>query len=971
VGSAQIPQNGLVAYYPFDGNANDASGNGRNGVISGATFTNDRFGNAGKAILFDGNGAYVEIPGTESLNFETGGLSMSTWIRLDGSQSDRAIIGKHIPGDFNGYALTVTSDGLQFFVANYSYAAAKWTTTLGNNWHHLVGTYDGVSARLYLDGALVASAASSYTSTNSTTLKIGSWNTSGYPLYFIGAMDQIRIYSRALSISEVSSLYNEANSPPSSLTVVYNQIVSSSFPTIRSYVTVMTSNGSPVTGLSTSNFSVREDGVNETLTEVSSVGNAGTTISVALVVDRSGSMLGQSISDAKAAAMAFVNLLQTTDKSAVISFSDLVNVDCDFTTNKSTVVSAINGLTASGSTALFDAVYESVNRAALQSDRKAVIALTDGADNASTHTIDQAITQAKQQSVPIFTIGLGLTSGSTDEQNLQRIAQETGGQYYRSPSSSDLLQIYQQISQQLQNQYLITYSTHHPARDGSTRTVSISATYNNQTDTKQRTYTAPTSTGASIMSVVSSSVSSGSDFSVDIKVGDPSSVSNLFGVSFVLIYTNTSIVDYVSATAGPFLGSDLLFYPMADDPNGKVSVGISRKAPANGVSGSGVIVSVKFHVLSTAPNGSTITFTLTGIAANDPNGNQITLSPVGTSTNVASGLTVWPGDTNNDLKVDQADVLPIGLYWGSTGSARSNASSTWIAQTVTPWSTRNATYADANGDGVVNQADILPIGLNWGQVHTQTNEVPQFPVLTHVGGTPSLRVVGPSSVRGRSDFSVDVMAGDANNTVSNLFGISFVVDFAASRSFLQATGVTQGTFLGSDVVFFSQIDVNSGTVSCGITRKAGQGGINGTGTLARINMRIVNPTSVGAVTLSTRDIAANDPGGNALTLLQSSSSTLVAIDETTALPTVYQLSQNFPNPFNPSTRIRFVIPKTTHVLLAIVDALGRTEAVLVNGEKAAGSYETEWNASNAPSGIYFYRLQAGEFLETKKMILLK
>jgi hypothetical protein len=136
-------------------------------------------------------------------------------------------------------------------------------------------------------------------------------------------------------------------------------------------------------------------------------------------------------------------------------------------------------------------------------------------------------------------------------------------------------------------------------------------------------------------------------------------------------------------------------------------------------------------------------------------------------------------------------------------------------------------------------------------------------------------------------------------------------------------------------------------------------------------MRIVNPTSVGAVTLSTRDIAANDPGGNALTLLQSSSSTLVAIDETTALPTVYQLSQNFPNPFNPSTRIRFVIPKTTHVLLAIVDALGRTEAVLVNGEKAAGSYETEWNASNAPSGIYFYRLQAGEFLETKKMILLK
>ena len=85
----------------------------------------------------------------------------------------------------------------------------------------------------------------------------------------------------------------------------------------------------------------------------------------------------------------------------------------------------------------------------------------------------------------------------------------------------------------------------------------------------------------------------------------------------------------------------------------------------------------------------------------------------------------------------------------------------------------------------------------------------------------------------------------------------------------------------------------------------------------------------------------------------------------------YFLEDNYPNPFNPSTRIAFGIPKTTMVQLRVIDALGRDVATIVNGERSAGVYEVMWNASNVPSGIYFYRLQAGEFVETKKMIVLK
>jgi hypothetical protein len=85
----------------------------------------------------------------------------------------------------------------------------------------------------------------------------------------------------------------------------------------------------------------------------------------------------------------------------------------------------------------------------------------------------------------------------------------------------------------------------------------------------------------------------------------------------------------------------------------------------------------------------------------------------------------------------------------------------------------------------------------------------------------------------------------------------------------------------------------------------------------------------------------------------------------------FTLSQNYPNPFNPTTTVRYEIPELSIVTLKIYDVLGKEVATLVNGEKPVGSYATEINASNLPSGIYFYRLQAGSFVETKKMLLVK
>jgi hypothetical protein len=89
------------------------------------------------------------------------------------------------------------------------------------------------------------------------------------------------------------------------------------------------------------------------------------------------------------------------------------------------------------------------------------------------------------------------------------------------------------------------------------------------------------------------------------------------------------------------------------------------------------------------------------------------------------------------------------------------------------------------------------------------------------------------------------------------------------------------------------------------------------------------------------------------------------------LPGDYYVAQNFPNPFNPSTKIEYSVPKLSNVVIKVFDILGNEIETLVNEEKLAGTYEVEFSRISLPSGVYFYRLQAGDFVETKKMVLLK
>jgi hypothetical protein len=91
----------------------------------------------------------------------------------------------------------------------------------------------------------------------------------------------------------------------------------------------------------------------------------------------------------------------------------------------------------------------------------------------------------------------------------------------------------------------------------------------------------------------------------------------------------------------------------------------------------------------------------------------------------------------------------------------------------------------------------------------------------------------------------------------------------------------------------------------------------------------------------------------------------------TDLPAQVSLEQNYPNPFNPATTISFRLPSTSFVSLAVFDALGKQVRVLLAKELPAGTYASHWDATGLASGLYFYRLQAGSTIETKKLVLLK
>ena len=105
-----------------------------------------------------------------------------------------------------------------------------------------------------------------------------------------------------------------------------------------------------------------------------------------------------------------------------------------------------------------------------------------------------------------------------------------------------------------------------------------------------------------------------------------------------------------------------------------------------------------------------------------------------------------------------------------------------------------------------------------------------------------------------------------------------------------------------------------------------------------------------------------------MTMLSFTSGVAISPDP---VPTGFRLGQNYPNPFNPTTTIRYALPHRSHVTLTVFNTLGQQVAQLINGDIDAGYHEIQFNATNLASGVYFYRIQAGTFVQAKKLVVLR
>jgi serine/threonine protein kinase len=214
---------GLVAYYPFNGNAKDESGNGNDGEVKGPALTTDRYSKANSAYSFDGADDLIRVAHNQSLNLLP--MSISVWLRTNHDRANMGLVTKYVPASWDGYVvstISVTEEGITYqgvspwYTSGFEnriiglYGEPSFNSTMIHDdiWHHFVFTVDEDGASIYLDGNAQQRdkwTGSSIKTENNYDVQIGAY---GDQSYYQGKLDDIRIYNRALSAGEVKALYD-------------------------------------------------------------------------------------------------------------------------------------------------------------------------------------------------------------------------------------------------------------------------------------------------------------------------------------------------------------------------------------------------------------------------------------------------------------------------------------------------------------------------------------------------------------------------------------------------------------------------------------------------------------------------------------------------------------------------------------------------------------------------------------------
>ncbi len=291
---AQVNLNlGLVLYLPFNGNTLDASGNGNNATNFGATLTTDQWGNPNSAYLFNGTSNYMEVANSATINFTNGIYSVYALVKPQGFYNglchgndiiDKGdndfILGWYTLRFSDAYStsfqncsspLNTTQQNFYPQQNNLNFSGSGYLPYIvPNTWYCLVVISDGIDLKLYLDGILVSTQTiNALIGTNTDNLFIGRKNSTTYPYWYNGVLDELRIYNRALNLQEIDSLCNlnqsaaNLNINASSTTVCLGQPVTLTATGLISYNwSGGISNGVPFTPNSTATYIVTGQAAN-------------------------------------------------------------------------------------------------------------------------------------------------------------------------------------------------------------------------------------------------------------------------------------------------------------------------------------------------------------------------------------------------------------------------------------------------------------------------------------------------------------------------------------------------------------------------------------------------------------------------------------------------------------------------------------------------------------------------------------
>jgi Ca-activated chloride channel family protein len=225
---------------------------------------------------------------------------------------------------------------------------------------------------------------------------------------------------------------------------------------VELYTTVLDSQGRPVEGLSEDDFKVEEDGSKQSITRFERVEDQP--IHAGILIDNSASMAGTLDEVRKAALSFFQQAIRPKDRAAVITFNSFPHLAVELTNDREQLGSGLAGLVAEGQTALYDSIMFSLYHFTGVKGQRAILVLSDGKDESSRFSFDEALDYARRAGITIYAIGLRLGDGGA-RNRLTRLADETGGRSFYIRDITELEEVYSLIQRELRSQYLIAYQS--------------------------------------------------------------------------------------------------------------------------------------------------------------------------------------------------------------------------------------------------------------------------------------------------------------------------------------------------------------------------------------------------------------------------------------------------------------------------------------------------------------------------------